>query len=139
VSLSVQLKIAGASLLLLAVAHAFFPRRFNWTEELGRLSRLNRQMFQVHTFFIGLVLFMFGLLSFCFTGALLQQTSLARVVLGGLVLFWLARLGVQLFVYDPGLWKGHRFNARIHWLLTFLWTYYAAIFGWALWDQLRLG
>jgi hypothetical protein len=139
VSLSGHLKIVGASLLFLAVAHAFFPRRFNWTEELGRLSKLNRQIFQVHCFFIALVLFMFGLLSLCFTETLLERTPLARVVLGGLVLFWLARLIVQLFVYDPGLWKGHRFNARIHWLFTFLWAYYIAIFGWALWRQLRPG
>jgi len=66
-TLSLHLKIVGASLLLLAVAHAFFPRRFGWAEELSRLSPLNRQMFQVHCFFIGLVLFMFGLLSLCFT------------------------------------------------------------------------
>lgn len=44
-SLWVHLKIAGASLLILALAHAFFPWRFNWPEELSRLSLLNRQMF----------------------------------------------------------------------------------------------
>jgi hypothetical protein len=82
---------------------------------------------------------MFGLLSLCFTETLRERTPLARAVLGGLVLFWLARLGVQLFVYDPGLWKGHRFNARIHWLLTFLWAYYVAIFSWALWRQVQPG
>lgn len=136
-SLGVHLKIVGASLLLLAAAHAFFPRRFNWEEELGRLSRLNRQMFQVHCFFIGLVLFLFGVLSLGFTEALLERTFLARVILSGLALFWLARLVVQLFVYDPRLWKGSRFNTRVHLLFSLMWAYYAAVFGCALWHQLR--
>jgi hypothetical protein len=136
-SLSFHLKVVGTSLLLLAVAHAFFPRRFNWGDELHRLSPLNRQIFQVHCFFIGLVLAMFGSLALCFTSALLERTALARIVLGGLVLFWLARLLVQFFVYDSSLWKGNRFNTRIHWLFSILWVYYVAVFGWALWNQLR--
>jgi hypothetical protein len=138
-SLSLQLKLAGASLILLALAHAFFPRRFDWKEELGRLSLLNRQIFQVHCFFIALVLFLFGLLALFFTHTLLDRTALARVVLGGLVLFWLARLVVQLFIYDASLWKGDRFNTRVHALFAFLWVYYVTVFGWALWNQLRPG
>ena len=138
-SLSLQLKIVGASLLLLAGAHAFFPRRFNWKEELSRVSSLNRQVFQIHCFFIGLILFLFGLLSLCFTDTLLERTRLARVVLAGLLVFWLARLVVQLFVYDPSLWKGNRFNTRIHLLFSLMWAYYVAVFGWALWEQLRPG
>src|SRR5262245_8584583 len=98
--LSPLLKIAGASLLILSLAHAFFPARFKWKEELGRLSLLNRQIFQVHCFFIALVLFMFGLLALVFTDTLLQRTALARLVLAGLLLFWLARLFAQFFVYD---------------------------------------
>jgi len=138
-SLSLQLKIVGASLLLLAVAHAFFPRRLNWKEELSRVSSLNRQIFQVHCFFIGLGLFLFGLLSLCFTSALLERTALARVVLAGLAFFWLTRLIVQLFVYDSRLWKGDRFNTRVHLLFSFTWAYYAAIYGWVLWHQWRPG
>jgi hypothetical protein len=138
-SLSFHLKSAGASLLLLAVAHAFFPRRFNWGEELTRLSPLNRQIFQVHCFFIALVLFMFGLLALVFTDALLERTALARLVLGGLLLFWLARLFAQFFVYDARIWKGDRFNTRAHYSFSLLWAYYVAVFGWALWDQLRPG
>src|SRR5260370_42230447 len=109
-SLRLQLKIVGASLLLLALAHALFPRRFEWEEELSRVSLLNRQIFQVHCFFIALVLFMFGSLALFFTGALLDRTVLARIILGGIALFWLVRLIVQLFVYDSRLWRGNRFH-----------------------------
>lgn len=137
--LSPLLKIAGASLLILSLAHAFFPARFQWREELGRLSLLNRQIFQVHCFFIALVLFMFGLLALVFTDALLERTALARPVLGGMLLFWLARLFAQFFVYDARIWKGDRFNTRAHLFFSLLWAYYVAVFGWALWDQLRPG
>src|SRR5436309_375764 len=97
-SLRFQLKIVGASLLILAVAHAFFPRRFDWNEELRSVSLLNRQIFLVHCFFIGLILFMFGLLALFYTDTVLDRTALARPVLGGIVLFWCVRLVVQLFV-----------------------------------------
>jgi hypothetical protein len=136
-SLTLHLKIAGATLLFLGLAHAFFPRRFNWKGELSAVSPLNRQIFQVHCFFVGLVVGMFGLLALLFTPALLERTALARVILAGLVLFWLARLIVQLFVYDRALWRGHRFNSCVHLLFTFFWAYYAAIFGWALWRQFQ--
>src|SRR5207244_865294 len=102
-------------------------------------SPLNRQIFQVHCFFIGLVLAMFGSLALGFTSTLLERTPLARIVLSGLVLFWLARLLVQFFVYEPSLWKGNRFNTRIHWLFGMLWAYYVTVFSWALWHQLRPG
>jgi hypothetical protein len=136
-SLSLQLKIVGASLLILSLSHAYFPQRFDWSAELRRVSPLNRQIFQVHCFFIGLLLFMFGLLALCYTEALLERTMLARIVLSGLVVFWLARLIVQFGVYDPGLWRGDRFNTAVHGLFACAWTYYVAIFGWALWNQLR--
>jgi hypothetical protein len=126
-------------LLILALAHAYFPRRFDWREELRHVSPLNRQIFQVHCFFIGLLLFMFGLLALCFTDALLERSGLARIVLSGLVIFWLARLVIQLGVYDSRLWRGDRFNTGVHWLFTCLWAYYITIFGWALWSQLRPG
>jgi hypothetical protein len=135
-TLGLHLKIVGVSLLILSLAHAFFPKRFQWPEELSRLSLLNRQMFGVHCFFIALVLFFFGLLSLFFTEALLERTALARPVLAGLTLFWAIRLFVQLFVYDRLLWKGNRFNTRAHVVVTLLWTYYATIYGWALWEQI---
>lgn len=82
---------------------------------------------------------MFGVLALGFTETLLDRTALARVVLAGLVLFWLARLIVQFFVYDPRLWKGNRFNTRVHLLFSAMWAYYVAVFAWAFWYQLRPG
>lgn len=130
---AIHLKVAGALLLLLAAAHAFFPRRFRWREELARLSLLNRQIFLVHGFFIALTVAMMGALSLFFTDALLEPTPLARLVLGGLAAFWAVRLVVQWAVYDRRLWVGHRFNTAVHVAFTALWCYLAGTYGCALW------
>jgi len=132
---ALHLKIAGVLLLVLAAAHGAFGKRFNWEQDLAKLSLLNRQIFYVHCVFIVLVLAMFGALSLFGTGALLTPSPLARAVLAGLVIFWTARLYVQFFVYDRRLWKGNVFNTRMHLLFSLLWTYYVAVYANALWWQ----
>jgi hypothetical protein len=132
-TIDLHLKIVGITLILLGALHAAFPRRFHWSEELSRLSLLNRQIFVVHCLFIVLVLWMMGALSLLFTDALLEPTALARPVLAGLTLFWLVRLVIQWAVYDHALWRGNRFNTVVHILFTALWSYYTFVFGSALW------
>ena len=135
-SLALHLRIAGAALVLLALAHVFFPKRFRWKEELERLSLLNRQIFLVHTFFIAAVLVFFGGVSFFLAEELLRPGPLPRGVLLGFTVFWGLRLLVQLFVYDPSLWRGDRFNSAVHVVFTGFWSYLVAVYGCALWRQL---
>ena len=127
---ALHLKIVGLSLLALAALHVYFPRRFNWSVELAGLSLLNRQIFLVHCFFICLTLVLMGVLSLVFTDALLATTALGRLVAAGLTVFWATRLIAQWFVYDHGLWRGHRLNTGIQFFFTLLWSYYVAVFGW---------
>ena len=49
------------------------------------LSLLTRQVFQVHNFFIALLVSMIGVCSLFYTNALLGSGSLSRIVLAGLV------------------------------------------------------
>jgi hypothetical protein len=132
VSLALHLRIAGVGLIVLAFAHLAFPKQFHWKEELARLSLLNRQVFQVHTFFIGLVLVLFGALSSLYADALLTPSPLSKAVLAGFTLFWALRLFVQLFVYDRALWRGNRLYTGFHVLFTAYWTYLVAVYGTAL-------
>ena len=136
-NIALYLKIAGVLLLALAVAHGFFPRRFAWRTELARLSLLNRQIFIVHCLFIVLTLVLMGLLSLFYTAALSEPTLLARPVLAGLTIFWLARLLAQFLIYDSSLWRGHRLNTIVHVLATLLWSYFVFVFGWAWWLQMQ--
>lgn len=127
---SLHLQLVGFSLIALAALHLGFPRRFNWSVELNRLSLLNRQIFLVHCFFICLTLVLMGVLALAFTDTLLESSRLGRLVAAGLTIFWAARLLAQWFVYDRTLWRGHRFNTAAHVFFTFVWGYYVAVFGW---------
>jgi hypothetical protein len=90
-----HLQIAGALLLMLSAAHAFFWRYFGWGAELALISVLTRQVFGVHCFFIALLLAMFGALSLFAADALLSPGTLSQAVLGGMLVFWVCRLAVS--------------------------------------------
>jgi len=100
-SLELNLRIAGALLLVLAASHVFFPKQLGWREDLAKLTLLNRQVFLVHVGFIMLILVLFGLLALGFAADLVAPSRLAAAVLGGLTLFWGLRLITQQFIYDP--------------------------------------
>lgn len=134
-NLNLHLKIVGLMLILLALAHVDFPRRLGWRVDLAKVSLFTRQVFYVHCFFLCLVLALCGALSLFGTAALMERTPLARMVLGGLVIFWGARLFAQFFVYDSKLWRGNAFNTGMHVLFSLMWIYFVAVYGAALWDQ----
>lgn len=122
-----HLKIIGVIFIILSSIHAFFPRYFNWGEELSRLSLINRQVMKVHTFFIAAMVFLIGLL--CFIDATeLAHTHLGHHICLGLGIFWFARLIFQLFVYSSTLWKGKLFETTVHIMFTLLWIYSSVVF-----------
>lgn len=122
-----QLQVIGILLMLLAFIHIGFPKYFNWKEEQESLSLINKQMMNVHTFFIALVVFLIGLL--CLTSANeLIETNLGKRVSLGLGVFWSVRLFFQLFVYSPKLWKGKKFETSMHIIFTLFWIYMTTIF-----------
>lgn len=131
-TLHLHLQIAGALLLALGLAHVFFNRYFGWDHELESVSLLTRRVFQVHCFFIALVLVLLGAGSLFYADALLEPTPLSRVALAGIVVFWLCRLFAQFFFYDQAIWKGDRFRTRMHWAFSGLWIYLVVIYGSAL-------
>lgn len=125
--MELQLKIIGILLIGLALLHIGFPKYFKWATELQPLSLLTRQMMQVHTFFIALVVFLMGLL--CLTSAAaLVHTPLGQRLSIGIGLFWGIRLFVQFFVYSPLLWKGKMFETTVHIIFSLLWAYLTFIF-----------
>lgn len=126
--MELHLKIAGALMIVLALLHAIFPRRFRWKEELAALTLLSRQVMYVHTFFIALVVFLMGLL--CITSAeQLVGSELGKRVALGFAFFWMTRLVIQFFGYSSELWKGKRLETGIHILFSALWVYFSAVFA----------
>jgi len=125
--MNLQIKIIGALFILVAILHVFFPGYFNWKKDLAPLSLINRQMMQVHLFFIAFGVFLIGLL--CLTSSdMLLHTILGKRISLGLGIFWTVRLFFQLFVYSARLWKGKRFETMVHTGFSIIWAYVSIVF-----------
>jgi hypothetical protein len=125
--MELHLKIIGILLILLALLHFFFPKRFNWKQELSSLSLINRQLMYIHSFFIAFVIFLMGLL--CLTSAYeLLNTSFGKQILLGFAIFWAVRLLVQFFGYSSKLWKGRSFETSVHIVFSLFWIYLVIVF-----------
>jgi hypothetical protein len=124
-----HLRVVGVLMALLAMVNLFVPGRFNWREELSRVSLLNRQIFQAHTVFIVLLIALTSALLLTCAEALLEPTRLSRAVLTGLTIFWGLRLLMQWFFYSPQIWRGHRFNTVMHGVFSLGWIYVTAVCG----------
>ena len=131
-TLVTNLRVVGCLLLLLGASHAFFNRYFGWERELQSVSLLTRQIFYVHTFFIGLVVVLAGAGSLLFADALVRPGTSSRAILAGLVAFWLCRLLAQFVAYDSDLWCGNRFRTIMHAAFSVFWSYVTATYGIAL-------
>lgn len=131
-NLIINLRVVGGLLLLLGVSHTFFNRYFGWAHEMQRVSLLTRQIFYVHTFFIGLAVALAGAGSLLYADALVHPGTLSRAILTGLLAFWLCRLLAQFVAYDSSIWRGNRFRTVMHVSFSLLWCYVTATYGIAL-------
>jgi hypothetical protein len=125
--MELHLKLIGGLLILLAMAHIAFPRYFNWKEDMAGITMINRQMMYIHTFFIGLVVLLIGILCLTLTDELLN-TRLGKYILFGLFIFWGCRLLIQFIGYSSKLWKGKRLETLMHILFSITWTYLTIVF-----------
>jgi hypothetical protein len=122
------IEAAGFLLMGLGLLHAVFPRYFRWREETASLTLLTRQILYIHTFFIGLTVFLMGLL--CATSAPdLIHSPLGRRICAGLGLFWGVRLILQFFGYSSDLWRGKPFETAMHVLFSLLWAFLTTLFS----------
>lgn len=114
--------------MALAAVHAIFPKYFNWKQELASLSLINKQMMQVHTFFIALVVLMMGFI--CFTSPTeLLETPLGKKISLAFAIFWGARFVIQFFGYSSALWKGKTFETVVHIVFAAFWGYCTVVFA----------
>ena len=108
-NLELLIRIGGVLHLGILIASALVPGALEWKRELEKLRPLSRQLIWVHGAFIVLVIIAFGVISLALPGELASRTPLARAVCAFIAFFWLARLGVQFFVFDatPFLTRPH--------------------------------
>ena len=125
--MELHLKITGWLLIGLALLHVAIPRYLNWPHGLSSLNLINKQITQVHLFFIALIILLMGLLCISSSKEILE-TSLGRTLSFGLFILWSTRLAFQFFVYSSTLWKGKTFETFVHILFAITWTYFSIVF-----------
>jgi hypothetical protein len=73
-----------------------------------------------------------GLLPLVLAPDLLAGTPLGTALLAGETVFWGLRWVFQFTVFPARLWRGDRWRTAAHVVLALLWTWVAAVFGYAL-------
>lgn len=93
--------------LLIAAANFFAARILDYRGNLARVTPIVRDIFWVQNLYIELVLAASALVCFLFAADLAGGTALGRFFSGFLTFFWMLRLVIQLFLYDPAIRKRH--------------------------------
>jgi|SRR5580704_1783396 hypothetical protein len=117
---------AGAVQLAILAANFVLPEKLQCHENLDRVSRMIRDVFIVHWIYIGGILIIFSALCFWFAPELAGASRLGRFLSTTMAIFWLPRIPIQLFLYDPELRRQHRLG-DVAILLAF--SFLAIVFG----------
>ena len=118
-----SLLVVGSLLhFVILIASALTPRLLDWRTNLAALHPFLRRLFWVYGVFIVLVIISFGTLTLIRADELASATPLARSVCAMIALFWLARLGVQFFVFDARPFLTTAFRRVGYHGLTFLFS-----------------
>jgi hypothetical protein len=125
---------AGAVQLVIIAANFVLPKKLRCRENLARVSPMIREVFIVHWVYIVLVLGIFTSLSFWFAPELAGASRLGRYLSAVFAVFWLLRVPIQVFFYDPELRKQNRFGDAIF-LIAF--SYLGVVFSVAALGVLR--
>ena len=128
-TLTVLLRIAGGSLLLLAGLHIPIGKYLKWREDGARLTPANAAIFRVHNFFICVVLVMMGLPCVFEPRIFLEPSRAGNWMAWSFAAFWTIRLYFQWFVYPADLWRGKRLETILHWWFTMVWIGLTALFA----------
>src|SRR3954451_9960081 len=127
--LETLLLLGGICHFGILLASALVPKVLDWRSELRSLSPLSRHLIWTHGAFIVLVIVGFGAISVLNAHDLAAGTLLARSVCGLVAVFWLARLAIQLFLFDPGpLLSGPFLKAGYH-ALTVVFAYLGFVYA----------
>jgi hypothetical protein len=96
------LLLAGGLLhFVILLASALTPRVLDWRGNLATLDPFLRRLFWVYGGFIVLTIVSFGTLTLLNADELASGGKLPRAICAIIAIFWLARLAVQFFVFDP--------------------------------------
>lgn len=90
------------------LANIPLPGRLRVRERLSNVPRFVRQIFYVHWIYIVIVLGLFASLCFGFARDLAGGSALGRFLSAFMAAFWLLRIVLQVFYYDPDIRRENR-------------------------------
>jgi len=127
------LRIAGLLHLALFFAGASMPRAVALRTHLATLPPFLRHLFLVYFVFIGMMLLGFGSLTFLFANAIAAGEPVARALCIMMLVFWIVRLFVAVFVFDVRPYLTNWFYRFGHQTINCIFVYLVAIYAIALW------
>ncbi len=132
--LDICLRLAAGGQLFIAILGPNLPRLLDWREPIARMPLLVREVFWIHTWFIGLTCGIFGTLTWVFAADLAHPThEMLRWFSAAVGLFWGIRCIMQWTHYSASHWRGLPNKMLAHWTLflgygAFATTYFIAAF-----------
>ena len=129
-NLEMLLRLAGILHFAILLASALTPCVLDWRKNLASVHPFLRRLFWVYGAFIVLVILNFGILTLAHADAMAAGMPMARALCTFVALFWLARLGVQFFVFEPGPFLVNWFYKIGYHGLTVIFTYFVIVYGW---------
>ena len=128
-TLESMVRLGGALHFAVLIASGLVPRALDWRRNLALLHPFLRRLFWVYGAFIVLTIISFGLLALLFAPRLTSGDSLGRAVAAVIAVFWFARLGVQLFVFDARPFLTNFFYKAGYHALTLVFILFVVVFG----------
>jgi hypothetical protein len=136
---STQLRLVGAALVLLGLAHVVLPRLLGWSADFAAIRPLTRKIMHCHTFFVGVMCVLCGLGPLLLTDELLAPGRLPTAVLAAETAFWGLRWVAQFVLFPPRVWRASRLYVAGFIGFSVLWTWVGGVFALALAGSLGVG
>lgn len=125
-----MLRVGAVAHFILIGLNVGLPRWLNWKSEMERMSPLVREVFQIHSIFMMLVLGIWGVLTWRFAEEMVRSpTELSRWLCGALMVFWGLRCVMQWTHYGWNHWRGHAVRTVIHGVLFLAYGVGVAVYG----------
>ena len=126
------LQIAAAAQLAIALLNLFLARLLGWRDAIEKMPLLVREVFRVHAWFISVTLVIFGVMTFRFAADMAQGGNpVCRWLAGGIGLFWLIRMVLQVTYYSASHWRGQLGRTVAHVILLLLYAGFSLLYLWA--------
>tara|TARA_R110002049_G_scaffold22757_2_gene81169 strand:+ start:160 stop:600 length:441 start_codon:yes stop_codon:yes gene_type:complete len=126
----IALRVGAVAHFVLVGLNLGIARWLNWKPEIDRMSPLVREVFQIHSIFLMLVLGIWGVLTWRFAEEMVvAPTELSRWLSGALMVFWGLRTVMQWTHYSTHHWRGVWHRTVVHWVLFLSYGTGAFIYG----------